>query len=105
MPATEQDIREALHAVREPCSIAMRNPMDIVEMGLVQGVEVAVGRVRVTLVLTDPSCVHYLPMRRYIADVLLALDGVQEVEVAMSTSELWTPDRMQPRQRRVTIEG
>jgi metal-sulfur cluster biosynthetic enzyme len=48
------------------------------------------------LVLTDPSCVHFGGMRRYITDVLLELPGVDVVEVAISTTTLWTPDRREP---------
>jgi hypothetical protein len=47
----------------------------------------------VELVLTDPSCVHFTGLRRYITDVLLKLPGVDSVEVAISTTILWTPDR------------
>ena len=97
MAPTRQAIMEALRAVPEPCSIAMRTPMDICEMGLVEEVEVRDGRVRVVLVLTDPSCVHFVSMRRYITDVLAGLDGVESVEVAMSTTQLWTTDRLRPR--------
>jgi len=95
MAPTPEHVREALRAVREPCSIAMRRPMDIVEMGLVDRVVVDGATVQVTLVLTDPSCVHYMPLRRYIADVLLALEGVEAVEVDLSTTTLWTPDRLE----------
>jgi metal-sulfur cluster biosynthetic enzyme len=44
-------------------------------------------------VLTDPSCVHFTGLRRYITDVVLKLPGVESVEVAISTTILWTPDR------------
>ena len=52
------------------------------------------GHVHVVLVLTDPSCVHFLGMRRYIVDVLTALAGVDTVDVSMSTTQLWTSDRV-----------
>ena len=89
--ATEADVFHALRAVPEPCSIAMRAPTDICSMGIVQGVEIEGAHVRVTLVLTDPSCVHFGSMQRYIADELHALEGVDEVTVLASTSRLWEP--------------
>jgi metal-sulfur cluster biosynthetic enzyme len=52
--------------------------------------------VAVSIVLTDPSCVHFTAMRRYITDELLRVDGVESVDVVMSTTQLWTPDRMHP---------
>jgi metal-sulfur cluster biosynthetic enzyme len=92
MPA-EDEIRERLRAVPEPCGLLMRAPLDICEMGLVDEISCSAGRVRVELVLTDASCVHFGGLRRYITDVLLELPGVDTVEVTVSTSKLWTPDR------------
>jgi metal-sulfur cluster biosynthetic enzyme len=96
---SRDEVLEALRGVPEPCSIAMRAPVDICEMGLVDDVRIEAGAVRVELVLTDPSCAHFASMRRYITDLLLQLDGVESVEVVMSTTKLWTSERM--RRRRV----
>jgi metal-sulfur cluster biosynthetic enzyme len=60
----------------------------------VEDIEIGGGHVVVTLVLTDPSCVHFGAMRRFITDELLRLDAVETVSVAMSTRTLWTPDRV-----------
>lgn len=96
MPAltpTEERIREELRKVPEPCGLLMREPIDICEMGLVDEVTYGDGHVRVVLVLTDPSCVHFSGLKRYITDVLSRLPEVNTVEVAASTTKLWTPDR------------
>ena len=92
-PPTLDAIRAQLRKVPEPCGLLMRAPLDICEMGLVDEISCSGGRVRVVLVLTDPSCVHFGGMRRYITDVLLELPGVDAVEVSISTTTLWTPDR------------
>lgn len=94
MPS-EETIRARLSEIPEPCGVLMRVPLDICRMGLVDKVECADGRVRVELVLTDSSCVHFTGLRRYIVDVLRELPGVEAVEVAASTTTLWTPDRLQ----------
>jgi len=91
---TRDSVLEALRGVPEPCSIAMKTPMDICEMGLVEEIEIAGGHVGVTLVLTDPSCVHFTAMQRFITDELLELEGVESVSVGLSTRTLWTPDRV-----------
>ncbi len=93
VPPTLDAIRAQLRKVPEPCGLLMRAPLDICQMGLVDEITCAGGRVRVVLVLTDPSCVHFCGLRRYITDVLLELPGVDAVEVAISTTTLWTPDR------------
>ena len=91
---TAADVLAQLRKVIDPCSIKMCAPVDIWEMGLLEDVEITAGRVRVTLVLTDISCVFYRDMRRHVIDVLLELPGVDEVEVTLATNTLWTPDRM-----------
>jgi metal-sulfur cluster biosynthetic enzyme len=94
---TDQEIRAQLRKVPEPCALLMRTPLDICEMGLVDEIGCDGGTVRVELVLTDTSCVHYAGLRGYITDVLLELPGVQSVEVTISTTKLWTPDRAESR--------
>jgi metal-sulfur cluster biosynthetic enzyme len=89
-------IRAELSRIPEPCGLLMRDPIDICEMGLVDEIDCRAGTVRVVLVLTDTSCVHFTGLRRYITDVLSALPGVHAVEVTASTTQLWTPDRRAP---------
>lgn len=96
MTVTAEEIRARLRTVPEPCSLLMREPTNITDMGLVEQVDVTGGRVCVELVLTDPSCLHFGAMQRFITDALLDLDGVDEVEVRASTSVLWTPERQAP---------
>jgi metal-sulfur cluster biosynthetic enzyme len=90
---TEERVREELHRIPEPCGLLMREPIDICEMGLVDEVDCSDGRVRIVLVLTDASCVHFSGLQRYIGDVVGALAGVTSVEVTASTTKMWTPDR------------
>jgi metal-sulfur cluster biosynthetic enzyme len=97
---TRDELLVQVRKVMDPCSIKMCAPVDIWEMGLVEELEVVEGRARVTLVLTDISCVFYQQIRRHVTDVLLELPGVQAVEVQLATHILWTPDRM----RRQTTE-
>lgn len=95
--ATREQVLDALRSVPEPCSLAMRSPLDICEMGLVEEVSIEAGTVRVELVLTDPSCAHFNSMRRFIGDAVSALDDVDSVEVVISTTELWTAERIAKR--------
>ena len=94
---TRERVLEALRTVPEPCSIAMGDTLNICEMGLVEEIDIDGAAVRIELVLTDTSCVHFMSMRRYITDAVSDIDGVETVEVGMSTRVLWTPDRVQRR--------
>jgi metal-sulfur cluster biosynthetic enzyme len=93
LAADLEAVNEALSGVLDPCSIAMGRPTDIATMGLVERVEVAGDRVEVELLLTDPSCVHFASLRRYVSDAVGEVEGVAEVDVSVCTDQLWTPDR------------
>jgi metal-sulfur cluster biosynthetic enzyme len=95
MSPTEQEVRQRLETIPEPCSLLMRTPMDICQMGIVGPVECAPdGAVKVELVLTDASCIHFSHLQRYITDAVMAISDVTHVTVSASTSILWTPDRV-----------
>lgn len=87
------EVRARLHRVIEPCSIAMRRPVNIVQMGLIDGIELSDGVARISLCLTDTACVHFAGMQRGIADALAGLPDVSRVEVVQVTDKLWDPDR------------
>lgn len=98
---TTAAVLDRLREVPEPCSLLMREPTNITDMGLVEKVVVTGDKVLVELVLTDPSCLHFGAMQRFIRDAVLGLDGVTEVDVRISPWVLWTPDRQgEPEQGR-----
>jgi metal-sulfur cluster biosynthetic enzyme len=92
-PALLARIEAALERVVEPCSLAFGKPVSIVAMGLVERIEVADGRARITLCLTDAACIHFAGMQRFIRDELLELREIESVEVVQTLDRLWTPDR------------
>lgn len=86
-----------LERVVEPCSLSMGSPMSICDMGLVEELRFERGAVSVVLCLTDPGCINYPKIRQYITDVLMDVPEVESVKVSLSTTQLWTPDRVRPR--------
>ena len=92
---TNSDILSMLATIPEPCSIALGEPTNIVNMGLVESITISRSSVTVELCLTDTACVHYPAMKHYIAETLRALGGVTQTQVTITTDVLWTPDRRQ----------
>jgi metal-sulfur cluster biosynthetic enzyme len=91
---TPQVVLSALGNIVDPCSRTTTQPMNIVELGLIDvaGIRVAGARVEVSLLLTDPMCVYFRDIAAWITAELHAI-GASEVHV--STSEgLWTPSRI-----------
>jgi metal-sulfur cluster biosynthetic enzyme len=99
VPAIETRLRELLGTVQDPCSVGIGSPVDIVDLGLVEEVQVSEeGDVMVRLVLTQPTCFYFFDLRTHIIDTLSADPAVRGVEVEI-VKEPWTPDRMSDEHR------
>jgi metal-sulfur cluster biosynthetic enzyme len=83
------EVTDALRDVIDP-----ELGLDFVELGLIYGVEVDGGTVRVTYTLTSPGCPIGPQVSEQIEEFVSDLDGVEEVEPTMTFSPPWTPERM-----------
>jgi len=83
-------VRAALKTVEDP-----EAGMDIVDLGLVYGIEAADERIRVEMTMTSPACpaAPYLVDEATAAIRAIAPDGV-DVQVELVWEPPWTPDRM-----------
>ncbi len=87
---TEDTIRDALRAVIDP-----ELGINVVDLGLVYGVEIDGDRVRVVMTVTTPAC----PLGEYFADVVRStvqsrLPGVRQVDVEIVSEPRWNPSMM-----------
>ena len=93
---TEAAVREALSEVIDP-----ELGVNIVDLGLVYGIEVEDARVRVAMTMTSPAC----PLGDYLKDLVRAtigrrVPGVQGVDIDLVWEPPWDPDRMSDAARR-----
>lgn len=87
---TEADVREALREVLDP-----ELGVNVVDLGLVYGIEIAGDTARITMTMTTPAC----PLRDYLQDlveseVLLRVPGAKRVVVDIVTEPPWSEDLM-----------
>jgi phenylacetate-CoA oxygenase PaaJ subunit len=82
---------EALAKVRDP-----EIPISIVDMGLVRGVERDGGRVRVALTFTSTACPCMNLIVEDVREALLAVPGVEAVEVEYSWGPAWSAGDLTP---------
>ncbi len=84
---TPEEVYEALRDVYDP-----EIPVNVVDLGLVYGVEVTEGNVDVTMTLTFAGC----GMGPYIAQQaewrIAEMDAVEDVNVELTFDPPWTPD-------------
>ena len=87
---TEETVREALRSVDDP-----EAGMNIVELGLVYGIDVEADRIRVRMTMTSAAC----PMGDYLTEaardaVLRAYPLAGQVDVELVWEPMWTPEMM-----------
>jgi metal-sulfur cluster biosynthetic enzyme len=83
------EVEEALTNVIDP-----ELGLDFVELGLIYGIEVDGGDVRVTFTLTSPGCPIGPQVSEQIEEFVSELDDVESVSSDMVFTPAWTPDRM-----------
>lgn len=88
----EAAVRRALRLVEDP-----EAGMSVVDLGLVYGVALEPGNVRVDMTMTSPAC----PVAPYLieeaeAAIRAAAPAGTEVQVELVWEPPWTPERMSP---------
>jgi metal-sulfur cluster biosynthetic enzyme len=89
---SEDDVKAALKTVEDP-----EAGMSVLDLGLVYGIALEPGKVRVEMTMTSPAC----PAADYIVDEAAAAiravapEGT-DVEVRLVWEPPWTPERMSP---------
>ncbi|PSJ41433.1 hydroxylase [Zobellella endophytica] len=89
---TEQQVRDALCRVLDP-----EVGENIIELGLVYGIDIDDERLVVTMTMTSPSCPMGDWIRQQVAAELgdLCRDG-QRAEVRLVWQPAWSPEMMSP---------
>ncbi len=89
MTLTSEQITTALRDVLDP-----ELGMSVVDLGLIYGIEIEEGRVRVTMTLTVPGCPIHDSMAEWVRQAVMKTPGVTEAEVVITFDPPWTPDRI-----------
>lgn len=92
---SEAEIYEVLRECYDP-----EIPVNIVELGLVYGVEVADKSVTITMTLTAPGCQMGAMIRENIEDKLLGIPDCEEANVEIVWDPPWTPHMMSEQARK-----
>jgi metal-sulfur cluster biosynthetic enzyme len=93
MALAEETVYEALRKVQDPELL-----VNVVDLGLIYGIGVEQhdGRsnLLVIMTMTTPACPYGPELLREVKDAMKALEGVGKVEVQLTLTPPWTPDRM-----------
>ncbi len=91
---TEDLVKLALRRVKDP-----ELNLNIVDLGLVYGIQVDGTSVTVDMSLTSPACPSGPELVHDATTQVQAIPGVTSAEVNIVWSPPWTPDRIEPRVR------
>lgn len=86
---TEVEIREALKEVIDP-----ELGINIVDLGLIYGIENHDGDIHIRMTLTTPGCPLHMTMETGIQYVLHEHDDIGKVDVELVWEPRWTPKMM-----------
>jgi len=96
MSVTDDAVRDALRQVTDP-----ELGINIVDLGLVYGVEIEGANVRLMMTMTSPAC----PLGDYLKDLVDStvkwrVPEVQEIEIVLVWDPPWNADMMSAEARR-----
>ena len=86
---SETAVYEALRSVQDP-----EMSVNIVDLGLINGLEASPDRIRVDFTLTFPGCPAGELIRKDIVTVLYAAFGITDIQATLVWEPRWSPARM-----------
>lgn len=86
---TEDRVMEALRECYDP-----EIPVNIVDLGLVYGMDIHDGRIDLRMTLTALGCPMAAEVMADVREHLLAIPGVEDASVEIVYDPPWTPERM-----------
>ena len=91
---SDDQVKLALRRVKDPDL-----NLNILDMGLVYGIQVVGTRVKVDMTLTSPGCPSGPEIMSNAETEIKSLPGVESVEMNLVWMPFWTPEKMEPRVR------
>ena len=91
---SEDQVKLALRRVKDPDL-----NLNILDLGLVYGIEVKGSKVKVDMTLTSPGCPSGPEIMMNAEEEIKSLPGVDNVEMNLVWMPFWTPEKMEPRVR------
>jgi metal-sulfur cluster biosynthetic enzyme len=88
---TVDQVKKALRKVKDP-----ELNLDLVVLGLIYEIDVQDAVVEVTMSLTSPACPVAGEIVNQAREAIEAVPGVEQANVELTFSPLWTPERIPP---------
>lgn len=86
---TREQIDEKLKTCYDP-----EIPVNVLDLGLIYGVDIDDEKVRIRMTLTAPGCGMGPMIAEDVRNKLMTLPGIKEAKVDLTFDPPWTPDKM-----------
>ncbi len=86
---TEEKVRNALYSVIDP-----ELGIDVVNLGLIYGIDIDDDSVTITMTLTTPGCPLHESMSSAVYNAVRMIDPEKEVKVNLVWDPPWSPERL-----------
>src|SRR5256712_14063556 len=93
---SEDQVKLALRRVKDPDL-----QLNVIDLGLVYNIVVDGATVKIDMTLTSPACPSGPELMTNAEQEVMALPGVEKVELNLVWMPFWTPGKMEPRVRAV----
>jgi len=92
---TKEQVMDALRQVVDP-----EIGLNIVELGLVYGVEISDNEIHITMTLTTPGCPMHESLATWVWNTVRQLDITKGIKVDLVWEPRWTPEKMSDEAKR-----
>jgi FeS assembly SUF system protein len=89
MAVSQEEVFEVLKDCYDP-----EIPVNIVDLGLVYGVDIEEQKVHVTMTLTSPGCPSGPYIGEQIRHKVLGIEGIHDATIEFVWEPVWGPERM-----------
>ena len=87
--ATPDEMREAMKEIFDP-----EIPINIVDLGLIYGIQEKDGNVDISMTLTSPHCPVADQLKARVNEVLGKLPGIKQIKVEITHSPPWSKEKL-----------
>ena len=87
--ATKEQVKEILKKINDP-----EIEIDVWSLGLIYNIEIENKKVTILMTFTSPMCPYGPALMDDIRRQISAIDGVGEVQIDLTFSPVWGPDKI-----------
>lgn len=98
------EIWQRICSIEDPCHVLADYPLTLVDLGVINRVDLDQGYVEVGLTYTEVGCTFAPRILQRLEEEVMAVPGIESMDVVYEPFPPWSPDRMSPRAQRLYAE-